>query len=128
MNLGRCTITRAELRGAIEGIRRAWILGFRKVEVHINCTVAVALLGDKNETVDHHHALEIVEFRDWLLVDWEITIKHVYGEANQAADFLANVGHNIPRGSHSIRVFDCNLAYYLRYDCMGISEPKLVNY
>ncbi|CAN1127950.1 Putative ribonuclease H protein At1g65750 [Linum perenne] len=33
INLGVCSITRDEIRGALEGIRRAWAEGFRKVEV-----------------------------------------------------------------------------------------------
>ncbi|CAN1162260.1 Putative ribonuclease H protein At1g65750 [Linum perenne] len=31
MNLGTCTITRVELRGALEGIERAWLAGFDDV-------------------------------------------------------------------------------------------------
>ncbi|CAN1263735.1 Putative ribonuclease H protein At1g65750 [Linum perenne] len=69
INLGNCSITRAEIRGALKGIR----------------------------------------------------------EANQAADYLANLGHTLPRGCHSISCSDCNLAYHVRYDCMGISEPRLIN-
>ncbi|CAN1153781.1 Putative ribonuclease H protein At1g65750 [Linum perenne] len=128
MNLGRCTITRAGLRGALEGIRRVWILGFRKVEVQVDSTAAVALFGGTNESVNHHHAMEVLEFREWLSKEWEITIIHVFREANQTADYLANVGHSLPRRSHLIRGSDCNLAYYLRYDCMKISKPTLINY
>ncbi|CAN1159427.1 hypothetical protein LINPERPRIM_LOCUS20463 [Linum perenne] len=31
MNLGWCSITRAEMRGSIEGLRRTWEVGFRRV-------------------------------------------------------------------------------------------------
>ncbi|CAN1782241.1 Putative ribonuclease H protein At1g65750 [Linum perenne] len=31
MNLGTCSITRAEMRGAIEGLKRTWEAGFRRV-------------------------------------------------------------------------------------------------
>ncbi|CAN1259217.1 Putative ribonuclease H protein At1g65750 [Linum perenne] len=117
MNLGRCTITLAELRGALEGIRQSWISSFRKVEMQIDSTAAVAIMLWRS-----------LNFEICLSKDWEITIKHVYREANQAADFLANVGHNLPRGSYSIRVSDCNLAYYMRYNYMKISEPRLVNH
>ncbi|CAN1156946.1 hypothetical protein LINPERHAP2_LOCUS21247 [Linum perenne] len=58
--------------------------------------------------------------------DWEVTIKHVYREANHVVDYLASCGHSLPRGNHSIDTSDCNLAYYLRYDHMRISEPRLV--
>ncbi|CAN1191351.1 hypothetical protein LINPERHAP2_LOCUS41002 [Linum perenne] len=58
--------------------------------------------------------------------DWELTFKHIYREANHTADYLANCGHTLPRGTHSMRVDNCNLAYYIRYDCMGISEPRTI--
>ncbi|CAN1180885.1 hypothetical protein LINPERHAP2_LOCUS35024 [Linum perenne] len=68
VNLGKCSIMRAELRGVIEGLR----------------------------------------------------------EGNVAADFLANLGHKYPHGLHLISLPDCNLSYFLRRDCMGISEPRLI--
>ncbi|CAN1180886.1 Putative ribonuclease H protein At1g65750 [Linum perenne] len=61
-----------------------------------------------------------------LIRDWEVTITHVYREGNVAADFLANLGHKYPHGLHLISLPDCNLSYFLRRDCMGISEPRLI--
>ncbi|CAN1314879.1 Putative ribonuclease H protein At1g65750 [Linum perenne] len=127
VNLGVCSITRAEIRGALEGIRRAWMEGFRKVEVQMDSQAAMAILLDSRPSIDHHHALEVFEFRDWMNKDWELWLKHIYREANQAADYLANFGHSLPRGCHSVPTSDCNLAYHIRYDCMGISEPRMVN-
>ncbi|CAN1322897.1 Putative ribonuclease H protein At1g65750 [Linum perenne] len=105
-NLGKCSITRAEIRGALEGIRLAWARGFRKVQVQIDSEAAVAILLDSSQTIDH---------------------RHVYREANKAADYLANLGHSLDRGCHSVPLTDCNLAYCIRHDCMGISNPRLVN-
>ncbi|CAN1750629.1 hypothetical protein LINPERHAP1_LOCUS4103 [Linum perenne] len=68
MNLGACTVTRAEIRGAIAGL----------------------------------------------------------DEANKAADFLANHGYNFPFGIHLFPLSDCNLGHILRYDCLSISEPRLI--
>ncbi|CAN1334217.1 Putative ribonuclease H protein At1g65750 [Linum perenne] len=36
MNLGQCSITRAEIRGAIAGLELAWEYGFRRVELQID--------------------------------------------------------------------------------------------
>ncbi|CAN1729404.1 Putative ribonuclease H protein At1g65750 [Linum perenne] len=127
INLGVCSITRAEIRGALEGIRRAWADGFRKVEVRMDSQAAIAILTDSKQSIEHQHALEVLEFRNWVDKDWELRLKHVYREANQAADFLANLGHSLTRGCHSIPISNCNLAYYVRYDCLGISEPRMVN-
>ncbi|CAN1121625.1 Putative ribonuclease H protein At1g65750 [Linum perenne] len=125
--LGNCSITRAEIRGALEGIRAAWREGFRKVEEQIDSQAAIAILLDKNQLLDHQHGIEVLEFRDWVAKDWDLRLKHIYREANQAADYLANLGHTLPMGCHSISCSDCNLAYHVRYDCMGISEPRLIN-
>ncbi|CAN1170716.1 Putative ribonuclease H protein At1g65750 [Linum perenne] len=104
MNLGICSITKAEIRGALEGIKRAWEAGYRKVEIQLDSQAAIAILND----------------------NWEVDIKHIYREANYAADHLASRGHTCPRGSHCIDLTDCRLAHFLRYDCMGISEPRLI--
>ncbi|CAN1136537.1 hypothetical protein LINPERPRIM_LOCUS21154 [Linum perenne] len=58
--------------------------------------------------------------------DWELTIRHVYREANYMADHLASRRHDFPRGSHLIDCIDCRLAHFARYDCIGISEPTLI--
>ncbi|CAN1818835.1 Putative ribonuclease H protein At1g65750 [Linum perenne] len=126
-NLGKCSITRAEIRGALEGIRLAWARGFRKVQVQIDSEAAVAILLDSSQTIDHRHAIEVLEFRDWMGKEWELHVRHVYREANKAADYLANLGHSLDRGCHSVPLTDCNLAYCIRHDCMGISNPRLVN-
>ncbi|CAN1169676.1 hypothetical protein LINPERPRIM_LOCUS19922, partial [Linum perenne] len=72
-------------------------------------------------------ALEVLEFQDWAARNWDLRLKHIYREANQAADYLANLGHTLHRGCHPITCSDCNIAYHVRLDCMGISEPRLIS-
>ncbi|CAN1294703.1 hypothetical protein LINPERPRIM_LOCUS22562 [Linum perenne] len=67
-----------------------------------------------------------MEFQDWLSRDWDLTFRHVYREAKFAVDHLANRGHDTPRGSQLVDSTDCRLAYFVRYHCMGISEPRLI--
>ncbi|CAN1174311.1 hypothetical protein LINPERPRIM_LOCUS9819, partial [Linum perenne] len=31
---------------------------------------------------------------------WEVSIHHIYREANSAADYLANLGHSLYFGTH----------------------------
>ncbi|CAN1193402.1 Putative ribonuclease H protein At1g65750 [Linum perenne] len=126
MNLGSCTITRAEIRGALEGIKRAWEAGYRKLEVQLDSKAVVAILSDRSLEITHGHALEVLEFREWMSRDWELNIRHVYREENFAADHLASRGHELPRGSHWIDPIDCRLAYFVRYDCMGLTVPRLI--
>ncbi|CAN1821545.1 Putative ribonuclease H protein At1g65750 [Linum perenne] len=126
MNLGVCTITRAELRGALEGIRRAWESGVRKLEIQIDSQAVVAILRETSSEITHSHALEVLEFQEWMGRDWEVKLSRVYRKANHAANHLTSRGHAMPRGSYLVDTMDGELAYFVRYDLMGISEPRLI--
>ncbi|CAN1157142.1 Putative ribonuclease H protein At1g65750, partial [Linum perenne] len=70
MNLGKCSITRAELRGAVSGLQLAWERGYRKIQLQLDSQCAVQLLqGDDLE--DHTHAATIIMARELLRRDWE---------------------------------------------------------
>ncbi|CAN1181547.1 Putative ribonuclease H protein At1g65750 [Linum perenne] len=125
MNLGRCTVTRAELRGAITGLELAWAYGFRKIALQLDSRAAVAILS-QGEAPTHQLATEVLAFRELRSRDWQVEIRHVYREANKAADFLASQGHMFPFGIHIFPLSDCNLGHILRYDCLGVSEPRFI--
>ncbi|CAN1139380.1 Putative ribonuclease H protein At1g65750, partial [Linum perenne] len=116
INLGVCSITRAEIRGAIEGVRRAWQAGYRRLEAQLDSTAAVAILLNKESIPSHQYALEALEFQDWLQRDKTVKVKHIYREANHATDYLANLGHKMTRRAHDVDISDCNLAYFVLYD------------
>ncbi|CAN1823544.1 Putative ribonuclease H protein At1g65750, partial [Linum perenne] len=78
-NIGVCSITRAEIRGVLTGLRLAWEAGYKKVLVHMDSRAAIALLQDPNH-VTHHHAIEVLQFRDLLTKDWTVEIRHIYRE------------------------------------------------
>ncbi|CAN1140350.1 Putative ribonuclease H protein At1g65750 [Linum perenne] len=126
VNLGRCSITRAEICGALEGVRRAWDTGYRKLEVQMDSKKAMSILLNFEPASSHQFTLEVMEFQEWLQREWEVKVIHVYREANKAADYLANLGHNTTRGVHTVDISDCNLAYFVRHDCLGISEPRVI--
>ncbi|CAN1127783.1 Putative ribonuclease H protein At1g65750 [Linum perenne] len=104
MNLGKCSITMAELRGAVSGLQLAWERGYRKIQLQLDSQCAIHLL--QGEGLDDH--------------------AHVYRESNHAADFLANLGHSCPIGFHLVEQFDPNLYYWLLYDQLGVSEERLI--
>ncbi|CAN1142651.1 Putative ribonuclease H protein At1g65750 [Linum perenne] len=126
INLGRCSIMRAELRGLIEGLKRAWESGFRRVDARVDSQAILSLIRGDNLT-DHPHGVEVAALRELIERDWEVTISHTYREGNSAADYLADLGHGFPLGVHQITSYDCNLNYFLRRDCIGISEPRLIS-
>ncbi|CAN1168441.1 Putative ribonuclease H protein At1g65750 [Linum perenne] len=85
-------------------MHKAWDLGYRKVLMLMDSTAAIKIFG-KN---------------------WEIRLQHTYREANKAADHLANRGHSLPLGDHSVPTSDPELGFILRYDCYGISELRTI--
>ncbi|CAI0443132.1 unnamed protein product [Linum tenue] len=125
LNLGACTITQAELRGAVEGLNLAWDKGYRRVRVQLDSQCAVQLIRHVN-TGNHHCAAILDRFRELLSRHWEVIIEHVYREGNRCADFLASRGHIVPFGFHEVASTDPMLHYWIMYDCQGISEPRLV--
>ncbi|CAN1788388.1 Putative ribonuclease H protein At1g65750 [Linum perenne] len=125
MNLGACTINRAEIRGAITGLELAWDNGFRQVELQLDSKVTVSLLLSSEEP-EHQRAAEVLHFRNLCKRNWEVRVRHIFREANKAADFLASLGYNFPFGIHLFPLSDCNLGHIVRYDCLNISEPRLI--
>ncbi|CAN1177321.1 Putative ribonuclease H protein At1g65750, partial [Linum perenne] len=79
LNLGKCSITRAELRGAVSGLQLAWERGYRKIQLQLDSHCAVQLLhGEGLE--DHAHAATIMTATELLRRNWEVQILHVYRE------------------------------------------------
>ncbi|CAN1141562.1 Putative ribonuclease H protein At1g65750 [Linum perenne] len=101
-NVGNCSITRAELRAIVEGLKLAWSLGIKKVAVQTDSAAVVAMLQADGCSV-HKHAALIAEFQDTRARPWEISLSHIFREANCSADYLANLGHSFWFGFH---VFD----------------------
>ncbi|CAN1148547.1 Putative ribonuclease H protein At1g65750 [Linum perenne] len=124
-NLGTCSITRAEMRGAVLGLKLAWELDKRKVVLQVDSLAAIHLLQEKEDPL-HQHAMEVYDFRELLSREWEVSVRHTYREGNHAADFLAGIGHGYPLGYSSFPISDPSLGYFLRYDCMRISEPRSI--
>ncbi|CAN1193141.1 Putative ribonuclease H protein At1g65750 [Linum perenne] len=125
MNLGDCSITRAELHGAIRGLEIVWDKGYKRVFVQLDSLAAVSLLNNDAVT-DHLHGLEVIKFRELWDRDWSVVVKHIYREGNHAVDHLAGLGYGYPFGSHMIQVTDSSLVYFFRYDCSGVSELRSI--
>ncbi|CAL1380813.1 unnamed protein product [Linum trigynum] len=122
-NLGSCTITRAELKGAVEGLKIAWEKGYRKVEVNLDSNTAVSILKEKGDTSSNHGLLAL-QAKELLSRSWTVNINHVYRECNSAADFLASMGHDLHFGTHHLDTCDPKLLYWLNYDARETSQER----
>ncbi|CAN1824667.1 Putative ribonuclease H protein At1g65750 [Linum perenne] len=124
-NLGCCSVTRAELHGAVLGLELAWSLGCRFVELQLDSRAAIALIQQAGEP-NHQHALEVLACQELCSRSWEVQIQHTYREGNKVADFLANQGHDFPFGVYMFPLSDCNLVHLLRHDFLGVSTPRSI--
>ncbi|CAN1746544.1 hypothetical protein LINPERHAP1_LOCUS2822 [Linum perenne] len=80
-------------------------MGIRKVAIQTDSAAAITLL--QNVGVSRH--------------------SHVYREANQCADYLANLGHSYCIGLHLFSSPDISLAHWLRYDLVGVALPRVTS-
>ncbi|CAN1794533.1 Putative ribonuclease H protein At1g65750 [Linum perenne] len=122
-NVGKCSITRAELRGILHGLELTWSSGYKKVRLQTDSQSAARLILAEGPPL-HQHASEVLAIRELLHRTWQVEIQHIFREGNGAADFLANKGHGLDPGIHMISPSDCNLGYYLRKDCMQIAKLR----
>ncbi|CAN1751119.1 Putative ribonuclease H protein At1g65750 [Linum perenne] len=124
-NIGKCSITRAELRGILHGLELTWSSGYKKVRLQTDSQSAARLILAEDPPT-HQHASEVLAIRELLHRNWQVEIHHIFREGNGAADFLANMGHGFDPGIHMISSSDCNLGYFLRKDCMQIAELRSI--
>ncbi|CAN1811144.1 Putative ribonuclease H protein At1g65750 [Linum perenne] len=125
-NIGDCSITRAELKAIVEGLKLAWSLGLRKVAVQSDSRAAVSIL-QKGVGMQHQHKALVAEFANLSSREWEVNLSHVYREANCAADHLANLGHSFSVGLYLFDFPDVSLSYWLRYDLIGVALPRVLS-
>ncbi|CAN1761170.1 Putative ribonuclease H protein At1g65750, partial [Linum perenne] len=125
INLRSCSIMRAEIRGIVEGMRLAWERGIRKLSIQTDSRAAVALLTAEDDRL-HRHASLVQQFHELRMRDWDVKIHHIYREANYAADYMANMGQSLGLGVHVSDNPDNSLLYWLRYDLIGVCEPRAI--
>ncbi|CAN1126735.1 Putative ribonuclease H protein At1g65750, partial [Linum perenne] len=124
-NLGNCSITRAELTGVAIGLERAWGMGFRRVEVQTDSACAVKMLSDSTPAI-HQHATLISKIRSILHRPWSVSVKFIYREGNHLADFLANKGHDLAAGTHTLDSSERGILHWVNYDLVGSCEARWV--
>ncbi|CAN1125998.1 Putative ribonuclease H protein At1g65750 [Linum perenne] len=93
INLGRCSISKAEIRGIVEGMSMVWDIEVRRLEIQLDSTTAISILLQINSS--HQHASLATRFQRLRERDWETKIVHVYREANHLTDCLAGKCHNL---------------------------------
>ncbi|CAN1293336.1 Putative ribonuclease H protein At1g65750, partial [Linum perenne] len=122
-NFGACSITREEIRVALRGLLFAWDSRARRVMLQMDSQAVVLQLRGE---IENQFVAEILAFREIISRDWEVVTRHVYREANRAADFLANRGHSFALGTHEFSVSNASFGHVLLSDILGISTPHFI--
>ncbi|CAN0847212.1 hypothetical protein LINGRAHAP2_LOCUS4854 [Linum grandiflorum] len=63
MNLGCCSITRAEMRGIVEGLKLAWSLGIQRIRVQSNYAAIIAIVSNSS-SLKRHHAILVMQYQE----------------------------------------------------------------
>ncbi|CAN1120779.1 Putative ribonuclease H protein At1g65750 [Linum perenne] len=124
--LGSCSVVRAEIKGIIEGMCLAWERGIRKLRIQSDSASAIRLLTEASWQKHQHWGL-VCQFQELKSRSWELTIEHIYREANSAADFIANSGHDLELGTLVFCSPCIEFLNWIRYDLVGVSLPRRVN-
>jgi ribonuclease HI len=123
--IGNCSAYVAELWGVLEGLKYAWNLGFRRVELHIDSQIVVKIIQEETRVSSSCWSL-LRRIRQLLVLDWEVRIQHSYREANKCADMLANIGCD--SGGPLIYYESCPtpLSFLFAADLVGVATPRLI--
>ncbi|CAI0422510.1 unnamed protein product [Linum tenue] len=124
-NQGRCSITRAEICGALKGLELAWEACHRQVELQLDSKTALALLLDTGRH-NHQHANLAIRFQNMLRREWSVWVTHIYREANFLTDCLAHKGHTLCPGTNLIDVTDSDVCRWALFDSVGGFTIRLI--
>ncbi|CAN0841165.1 hypothetical protein LINGRAHAP2_LOCUS3129 [Linum grandiflorum] len=87
------------MRAVVDGLQLAWSLGICRIRVQSNSMTAITIL-DKRSSLDHQHTVLVLQFQELCNRDWEVLIFYICREANNAAGYLANLGHSFDFDLH----------------------------
>ncbi|KAL9438044.1 hypothetical protein AB3S75_023834 [Citrus x aurantiifolia] len=125
MMIGSCSVTVAELWGLYQGLQLAWNFGIRRLKVETDSLCITQLLA-KPLVTSNEYAPLIQAIKDYLNLDWQVSLSHIYREANFAADYMANFAFSIPLGLIVYPTPPLGVRSFLFHDSYGISYPRSV--
>ena len=124
MNIGITSSFEAELWGLIYGLQLALSLNISELLVDLDSAALVSLFADP-QTPTRELSNLMLKGRHLVSCFDSITFHHTLREGNQAADFLANLGHSIAPGLLLHQTPPTGLGPILLCDEIGIAFPRL---
>lgn len=99
MNIGESSVLMVEFWGLYQGLRLAWEAGIKRLLVEVDSLCVTQLISKQVVVPNEFYAL-VAAVRQFISRNWQISITHIYREANSVADFMANMAHAYPHGLH----------------------------
>uniref|UniRef100_A0A7C9DFK5 RNase H type-1 domain-containing protein n=1 Tax=Opuntia streptacantha TaxID=393608 RepID=A0A7C9DFK5_OPUST len=85
----------AEGRALREGLQAVINGGYRNLEIEGDNMLVIQAIQDKVQIPWQVHNI-VLEIKGLLAQCLQVTIRHIYREANLAADWLSKYGHSVP--------------------------------
>lgn len=123
INIGVCSVTKAELWGIYQGLLLAWEVGIRNILIEADSECAIQMVAKGCNTVNACYPL-IRSTKGLMDRNWRVALHHVYRESNNAADFVASHALKLPLGVHIFAFPPLEISTWLLYDGLGISIPS----
>lgn len=125
MNIGESSVTMAELWGLYQGLNLAWNIGISHLLVEVDSYCVVQMTA-KQATVPNAYYPLMVAIREILSRNWQVSITHIYREANSAADFMANMALSVPIGLHSFPNPPVGIYSIISQDIFEVTQSHFV--
>ncbi|KAH9672602.1 putative ribonuclease H protein [Citrus sinensis] len=125
MMIGSCSVTVAELWGLYQGLQPAWNFGIRRLKVETDSLCVTQLVARPSVTSNEYAPL-IQAIKDYLNLDWQVSLSHIYREANFAVDYMANLAFSLPLGLIVYPTPPLGVRSFLSHDSYGVLYPRSV--
>ncbi|KAL9444513.1 hypothetical protein AB3S75_017659 [Citrus x aurantiifolia] len=125
MNIGECPVVMAELWGLYQGLLLAWDAGIKYLLVEVD-SLCVAQMIFKQVVMPNVSYALVAAVRDLFNRNWQVSLSHIFREANSVADFMANMAHSLPHGIHLFTSPPVGSYSIILQDMIGVAKPRLV--
>lgn len=112
----------AETCAGVYGLELAWKTGHQKIIWELDSLLLVNMI--KDQLTNQCFAPLLHRITDLLKREWEVSMQHVYREANKCAKLLVSLGHMKMLGVHELTQPPQDLVNLLKADIIGVSIPR----
>lgn len=103
VNIGRTSVLQAQLVGIKEGLHLARRMGATRLEVGVDSSLSILLLGKDFSSLGHICRNLIMDCQSFLREFHHLSLQHICREANKCADSLENLGQS---SSHGVTILE----------------------